>query len=189
MLASPAEVPRPAMSRRLHPEERSLWHALTQSVRPLARRVRVRQPEQSAETGDAPPVNVKTQRPAPSCPAPRADSGSPGGNHELDSRWERQLRSGVLTIDRSIDLHGHNLAQAHARMNQMLHEAVMTDARVLLVVTGKPRNDGSGRGAIRAEIGHWLDSHPLRDRIATVRRAHPRHGGEGALYVILRRRR
>jgi len=73
-----------------------------------------------------------------------------------------------------------------------LRRAVADGVRILLVVTGKPRPDRiapHGRGAIRAEIGHWLESSPVADRIASVRSAHPRHGGDGALYVILRRER
>lgn len=94
----------------------------------------------------------------------------------------------------SIDLHGHTLASAHARLNQALAQAVARDVRVLLVVTGKPPKGAvSGappkRGAIRGEIGHWLETSAWADRIASVRIAHPRHGGDGALYLILRRNR
>lgn len=65
---------------------------------------------------------------------------------------------------------------------------------MLLVVTGKPRKSGTstdrdGRGAIRAEIAHWLETSPYADRIASVRIAHPRHGGDGAIYLILRRKK
>ena len=84
----------------------------------------------------------------------------------------------------SIDLHGHSLASAHARLNQAMASAVTNNARILLVVTGKPpkmteKAGASRRGAIRGEIG----------QIASVRIAHPRHGGDGALYVILRRKK
>jgi DNA-nicking Smr family endonuclease len=70
--------------------------------------------------------------------------------------------------------------------------AVAAGLRVLLVITGKPRASAKipgehGRGAIRAEIGHWLASSPHADAIASIRSAHPRHGGNGALYLILRR--
>ena len=64
----------------------------------------------------------------------------------------------------------------------------------MLVVTGKPpkspsANGGTRRGAIRGEIGHWLETSSYADRIASVRIAHQRHGGDGALYVILRRKK
>ncbi len=94
----------------------------------------------------------------------------------------------------SIDLHGHNLTAAHLHLNRALAGALAQGVRTLLVVTGKPRqrNDNSSnshRGAIRAEIGHWLQTSPHADAIASVRVAHPRHGGDGALYVILRRKK
>lgn len=112
----------------------------------------------------------------------------------LDDRWEKQIKRGALAPEMAIDLHGHSLSAAHVQLDRALAEARMRDVRVLLVVTGKPRkmadHGGTGqRGAIRAEIGHWLDSSPHADAIASVRTAHPRHGGEGALYIILRRKK
>ena len=61
--------------------------------------------------------------------------------------------------------------------------------RLLLLITGKPRDAKSGRGAIRAAVGDWLAASPYAGDIAAVRNAHPRHGGAGALYIVLRRRR
>lgn len=111
----------------------------------------------------------------------------------LDSGWERRIRSGTLVPDMSVDLHGHSLAAAHARLNHTLTVALVRDVRVLLVITGKPpkklSNEGNRRGAIRAEISHWLETSAYADRIASVRVAHPRHGGDGALYIILRRKK
>jgi DNA-nicking Smr family endonuclease len=109
----------------------------------------------------------------------------------LDRNWERRIQGGTLAPERSIDLHGHSLAAAHALLGRALADAVARQVRVLLVVTGKPRESVSGdrgrRGAIAREIGHWIETSPYADRIASVRRAHPRHGGAGALYLILRR--
>lgn len=112
----------------------------------------------------------------------------------LDNSWERRIRGGTISPDMSIDLHGHSLSAAHARLNQAIANALANNARVLLVVTGKPpktaeKLGGSRRGAIRGEIGHWLETSVYADRIASVRIAHPRHGGDGALYLILRRRK
>ncbi|HEX7821761.1 MAG TPA: Smr/MutS family protein [Sphingobium sp.] len=110
----------------------------------------------------------------------------------LDGGWEKRIRSGSLQPERSVDLHGHNLGGAHATLDTALGAAVRDGVRILLVVTGKPRPGRiapEGRGAIRAEIGHWLERSPHADRIASVRVAHPRHGGDGALYIILRRGR
>lgn len=111
----------------------------------------------------------------------------------LDSSWERRIATGSLTPEMSIDLHGHSLEAAHKRLNQALDAAAARGARVLLVVTGNPRPmamTGPGqkaRGAIRAEIGDWLALSGHAEAIASVRTAHPRHGGRGALYIIFRR--
>lgn len=108
----------------------------------------------------------------------------------LDGGWDRRLRKGGVSPDRTIDLHGHTLASAHGALEHAIARAVADEVRVLLVVTGKPpKPDAKGRGLIRANIGDWLASSGYRDRIAAVRNAHPRHGGAGALYLILRRRR
>jgi DNA-nicking Smr family endonuclease len=131
--------------------------------------------------------------------------GAIKGANRVDTFWgagdERAVaiaggmsaRGGRLVPDLSVDLHGLNLAAAHLRLDRLLGEAIMSDARVLLVVTGKPRShrplpgENGKRGAIRAEIGDWLARSPYAGRIASVRAAHLRHGGEGALYIILRR--
>jgi DNA-nicking Smr family endonuclease len=108
----------------------------------------------------------------------------------LDGGWDRRLRQGSVAPERTIDLHGHTLLSAQSALEHALARAVADDVRVLLVITGKPpKPDARGRGLIRASIGDWLGTSGFRDRIAAVRHAHPRHGGNGALYVILRRRR
>jgi DNA-nicking Smr family endonuclease len=113
----------------------------------------------------------------------------------LDGGWDRRLRSGKLVPDRSIDLHGYSRDQAYALLSRAIEDAALTDARVLLVVTGKGARDAEGRdgerprGVIRAGLPHWLETPALRPFVAALRPAHPRHGGSGAFYVILRRRR
>ncbi|WP_298396378.1 Smr/MutS family protein [Sphingobium sp.] len=178
--------------RRLSQDEEALWNALIRSVRPI--RPGVRSAPQPVAAIDRPePLVAKTGLTAtPQRPIVAPPSRTPAAM--LDNGWERRIRSGTITPDMSIDLHGHTLAMAHARLDQALAQALSRDARVLLVVTGKPpktvRNGGEARrGAIRGEIGHWLETSPYADRIASVRIAHPRHGGDGALYLILRRKK
>jgi DNA-nicking Smr family endonuclease len=95
--------------------------------------------------------------------------------------------------DAEIDLHGLGLDAAHARLLARLAQAHALGARVVLVIAGKPRphgeNDqrGNRRGAIRAKLLDWLAASEHAGRIAAIRPAHPRHGGAGAVYVVLRR--
>jgi DNA-nicking Smr family endonuclease len=133
-------------------------------------------------------VRATTVKPAPAKPV-RAHA--PGAT--LDGGWDRRLARGLVAPDSSIDLHGHSLNTAYAVLDQGLERAIARGDRVLLLVTGKPPRPESerphARGAIRAAVGDWLAGSRHADRIAAVRGAHPRHGGAGALYIILRRPR
>ena len=112
----------------------------------------------------------------------------------LDGSWERKLARAAIAPDFTLDLHGHSLDQAHARLDMGLTQAKAMGARLVLLVTGKPRpveaaDRGSRRGAIRAKVLDWLAAGPHASDIAAIRKAHRRHGGEGALYIVLRRKR
>lgn len=124
-------------------------------------------------------------------PQPSPPAKTVGGT--LDGTWDRQLARGSVQPDRSIDLHGQTLDRAYATIDASLEAAIRARERVVLLVTGKPRPESRGgrsasRGAIRAVVGDWLAASRHAGAIAAVRPAHPRHGGAGALYVILRRR-
>lgn len=110
----------------------------------------------------------------------------------LDGHWDRRLNKGAVMPDVSVDLHGLGLAHAHARLDGVLEQSIRSGARVILLVTGKLRDHdratGQGRGAIRAAVTDWLAASRHHAHIASVRAAHPRHGGDGALYIILKRR-
>ncbi|SNS46514.1 DNA-nicking endonuclease, Smr domain [Sphingomonas laterariae] len=180
--------------RRLDAEERALWRKVTATVRPLdLRRKDAVDPagERDAKPTPAPVSPRAKARALPPPPAARDKPVIPAANPDtLDGGWDRRLRRGIVAPDRTIDLHGHTLASAHAALDAALASAVAADARVLLVVTGRaPRPGAPGRGLIRAAIGDWLGASGWASRIAAVRNAHPRHGGAGALYVVLRRRR
>ena len=166
--------------RRLSAEEAALWRRVVDSVTPLHGPL----PDLPAEASAATPAPKPAARPRTVAP-----SRKPGPGTTLDGGWDRRLARGVVQPDRSLDLHGHNLANAWALLDRKLSEAVADGVRVLLLITGKPPSDRSGRGAIRAAVGDWLAASPHAGDIAAVRNAHPRHGGAGALYIILRRRR
>jgi DNA-nicking Smr family endonuclease len=116
---------------------------------------------------------------------------SPGNT--LDGGWDRRLARGSVDPDATVDLHGHTLTSAHGMLDLALERSRARGDRVILLITGKPpRRDSErphARGAIRAAVGDWLHASRHAEAIAAVRGASPRHGGAGALYIVLRRPR
>lgn len=184
--------------RRLSAEERAVWGRVAGTVRPVAGRKAdtiIRHPElvsgsisQQAKAGLVEGRMLKrVQHDAVKKPAPRTQN-------TLDGSWDKRLRLGQAAPDFTIDLHGETLSSAHARLNRSLAAAIRSEARIILLITGRPAKDNprlppTSRGVIRASVGDWLAASPYASHIAAVRGAHPRHGGAGAMYLILRRAR
>ena len=173
--------------RRLSPDEEALWARVMATVRPLdpARpRPRLEAPETPSRTAIPRP-----KAPAPVAPASPARRAVPGTT--LDASWDRRLARGAVAPDAMVDLHGHSLAEAYDLLDSSLGRAIAGGGRLLLLVTGKPPRGEPpiSRGRIRAAIHDWLAASPHAGSIAAVRAAHPRHGGAGALYIVLRRKR
>lgn len=177
--------------RSLSPDESELWARVTATIRPLSREPLPPLPPAEASTGPAPPVPPPISR-KPKGPAPRrpgAPPAAPRPGATLDGTWDRKLRSGSVEPDRTLDLHGHDLGSAWSAIDRALERAVDSGERVLLLVTGhaRPGDPPVLRGKIRAAVHDWLAASRHAGRIAAVRGAHPRHGGGGSLYIILRR--
>jgi DNA-nicking Smr family endonuclease len=168
--------------RRLSTDEQRLWARVVETVRPLDG---VTPPPLPA----GPPKADKPATTKPAPPKPLHVRKQPGTT--LDGTWDRRLARGAVAPDLTVDLHGHNLATAWDLLDRRLDQAISAEARLLLLVTGKPPGPERPvkRGAIRAAIGDWLAASRHAGTIAAVRTAHPRHGGAGALYIVLRRRR
>ena len=182
------------MSRRLRPEEAALWGQVSATVKPMRGRRVVAAPLTTvtpAKAGAFPNgAAVIPNRPPPL----QARRESLSGPQTLDGSWDKSLANGRAAPDRVIDLHGHSLSSAHAMLDHALGEAIRHGARLVLLVTGKParhnpRMPPTGRGVIRASVEDWLKAGPHASRIAAIRGAHPRHGGAGALYLVIRRDR
>jgi len=181
-------------TRRLAPEEAALWARVIASVRPLEGKHKI---PAAPPAPSPPPVadipEKKLRGRVPPAPLPKPGPAAPPPPGNLDGGWDRRLSRGLVSPESTVDLHGHSLATANARLDQGLDHAIARGDRVLLLVTGKPPRPESerphARGAIRAAVGDWLAASRHADRIAAVRGAHPRHGGAGALYIVLRRPR
>ena len=110
----------------------------------------------------------------------------------LDSHWDKRLKQGLVAPDFTLDLHGSNLDGAYTRLMRGMAQAKAMNARVMLVVTGKPRpvdpaDRAERRGAIRAKVLDWLAASEHGSSIAAIRGAHRKHGGSGAIYIVLRK--
>ena len=167
-----------------------MWARVRATTRPL--------PGRRTPALPTPPVSqpsTRTERASP--PATRAPVVPPaparGPGETLDRSWDRRLSAGTVAPDSVIDLHGHTLASAHGALDHGLDRAIRRGDRIVLLVTGRPPRPESerphARGAIRASITDWLYLSRHAGAIAAIRNAHPRHGGAGALYLILRRTR
>lgn len=188
----PAPHSRQRPLRALTAEEAALWARLAETVTPLEPRRRampVAQPEAAAEIPPPPPRWVKGRVPPPLPPPPVAPATRPLERHGLDAGWDKRLAKGMVSPDFSLDLHGFTLDEAYARLDHGLTLARSQGARLVLLITGRPRPQGSARGAIRARVADWLALGPHGSAIAAVRGAHLRHGGAGALYIVLKRQR
>ena len=194
--------------RGLSEEEAEAWEKLAATVRPFhSPRPKPRvgakatTPTLAGEGSPKPVQALSRPRPAPPVrsaanarPVTTQASAAPAPAAGLDSHWERRLRGGTLAPDFTLDLHEHSLDAAYQRLLGGLDLARETGARVVLVIAGRERPvaaaDRAGkRGAIRAKLLDWLAASRHAEAVAAIRKAHRRHGGEGALYIILRKPR
>jgi DNA-nicking Smr family endonuclease len=159
------------------PEDAALWQDVVRGVAPLRRR-------HPPALGAAP---VRSGVAA-------AESGASRGREPsaldrlagIDRTTAQRLKRGLRPIEASLDLHGMTQAEAHRALGEFVGRASSAGRRSLLVITGR----GTDRpGILRNAVPRWLDEGELRRQILAVAAARPRHGGAGALYVLLRRRR
>ncbi|MBV8839632.1 MAG: Smr/MutS family protein [Alphaproteobacteria bacterium] len=181
------------MSRRpLSDDERVLWRTVTQSIAPL----RGRKAEDTEVAGAKPkplrsPDEAKRNPgpPVPHSAAIHAGYSVPPALAPIDRRTKQKLARGTTSIDGRIDLHGLTQADAHAALARFLRQAQSRDAKLVLVITGKGGGTGDGRGVLRRAVPLWLEGVEFRSLVIGYDLAGVGHGGEGALYVRVRRGR
>lgn len=183
----------------LDPEDAGLWRQVAQSTKPLPGK-KLRAPEpQSAPKSPPPAVPTPAIRKAsPVRPAPALPELEAGRAAGLDRRTAERLRRGQLPIDGRLDLHGWTQDEAHRALSGFIESAHAAGQRCVLVITGKgsrAKSDnpyGRGRavpGVLRTAVPNWLNQPSLRPLILSFVGAQPKHGGGGAFYVLLKRRR
>ncbi len=125
--------------------------------------------------------------PAAAKPAPPDPVDLRAGEHAgIDKATRRRLAQGQITIEARLDLHGATAAQAERRLSGFIDSAVRQGSRCVLVITGK---GVEGTGVLRRLVPQWLKAPPLAPFVLAISAARPGDGGDGALYVLLRRRR
>jgi DNA-nicking Smr family endonuclease len=186
------------MSRRKRPlsaEDKDLWGLVRKTVTPLKGRRMVDEeleswmehvtaaepaPPPAASAPLFPSTPVKPFLPAYVPPVSQKTPGAP----VLDDITMKKLRKGKLEIDARIDLHGMTEHAAHDALLRFIKQARREDARIILVITGKGK---AGEGVLRRTVPLWFAEAAFKPLVGGWRKAHPAHGGEGALYVRLRR--
>ena len=182
---------------RLTPADRALWRRVAATVRPLPGVAAVQaEPVPPLPTPANPPptggreMRAEGERGRGTTRIPTYTPPPHPEDATLDGVWDRRMRGGRLRPDTVIDLHGHTVEAAHAIVEHRLRDAAHMGQRLILIVTGKgSRGPAERRGVIRESLADWLQLSRLRPLIAAMRPAHPRHGGGGAFYVVLRRAR
>jgi DNA-nicking Smr family endonuclease len=175
-------------SRRLTDEERKLWGRFTRSVVPRGRGLVPAAPPPTAATS-------KTKSPTQVRPPARVAAAGPrisSGLEPFDRRLKQRLARGTESLDDRIDLHGKTQREAHAALLSFLRKAQSHGAKFVLVITGKgggARDDWSERGVLKRQVPQWLKLPEFRGYVIGFEAAHSGHGGAGALYVRIRRRK
>jgi DNA-nicking Smr family endonuclease len=175
-------------SRGLSQEERVLWTTVTRSIAPMRDRA---MPDIDIEVDAEKPRPARPAKPVE--PPVSVEAEAAPALAPLGRRMRRSVARGKETIDARLDLHGLTQAQAHSALLRFLRDASARGARLLLVITGKgAKNLGSRdgeRGVLKRQVPQWLALPEFRSLVVGYEDAGIRHGGEGALYVRLRRSR
>ncbi len=186
-MSGDAEKPVRKSARTLAEDERALWRAVTRSVAPLRRATRLEPEEPGASLPPEP--RPRPTRPASAAETQKRETGPPS-LAPFGRRLKQRLSRGAETIDARIDLHGLTQNEAHLALTRFLARAQGSGARTVLVITGKggaERDAFAERGVLRRQAPLWLMLPELRAIVLGFETAHVSHGGEGALYVRLRR--
>lgn len=194
-----SENERKRRKRSLSEEEHILWKRVTETLKPLPGDSRVRASGKSALARDKPaaPAAKAPDKPQATTAlsgrvvAPPLKKTVPAQPPQgaFDRRTLQRLVRGRTAIDGRIDLHGLTQAEAHGRLHSYLAGAQARGHKVVLVITGKGGDGYGGRGVLRRVVPQWLQLPKFRDLVNGVEEAHASHGGSGALYVRIRRRK
>jgi DNA-nicking Smr family endonuclease len=182
----------PRRKRGLSKEEVTLWESVARQVKPLRKRHRapkspVAPPESETKAAPKPVASPKPPVPAPIIAPPRPE---PPPLAPIGRRERSHLSRGRKEIDARLDLHGMTQTRAHRALFGFLQRAHHDGLTFVLIITGKGKmGSESERGVLRRQVPLWLSLPELRTLVVGFEEAGIGHGGEGALYVRVRRSR
>lgn len=173
-----------------------LWAQVVRDAKPLPETPPVTPPPEDAapqaetpEPFDPPGPRLLPLREAPPAKARRHGALSHGSTAGIDKRTAERFLKGEMEIQARLDLHGLTREAAHEALHRFLADCTARRRRFVLIVTGKGRRAEGGEGILRGEVPRWLNEPALRPLILGFSYAKPKDGGEGALYVFLKRER
>jgi DNA-nicking Smr family endonuclease len=165
------------------PRDAALWQDAVRGVLPLRRRHPAATPAPAGAIlkSEGEPAAAKKGLPQQVQPSLDRLAG-------IDRATAERLKRGLLAIEARLDLHGMTQVEAYGALREFVRASSAAGRRCLLVITGRGLGT-AGPGILKSAVPRWLDDTELRKQILAVASAQPRHGGAGALYVLLRRRR
>jgi len=112
----------------------------------------------------------------------------------LDGHTKEKLKRGDGAPEARLDLHGMTQAAAHKALLSFLQKTHKKGARLALVVTGRGNPDKENpvwaampHGVLKEMVPRWLNEGDFAAVVTGTAPAHIRHGGDGAIYVYLRK--
>jgi DNA-nicking Smr family endonuclease len=179
----------PGRKRSLSEEERSLWESVARQIKPLRKKPRAAKPEiVEAPAVPKPGVTPKLLASGKMLRGPKPEAQAAPSLAPLGRRERSQLSRGKKQIDARLDLHGMTQTRAHHELSGFLRRAHHDGLTFVLIITGKGKIGAeSERGVLRRQVPHWLSLPEFRSLVVGFEEAHIGHGGEGALYVRIRR--
>ena len=169
-------------------EERDLWIAVTTDVKPLGGRSKEAVCEEHSSNIRGAELkqrkNIEQRANLDPNKTPELRHGFAPG---LDKRTRARLRRGKVNIEARLDLHGLDKAAASEALHGFLERAYTGGKKTVLVITGKGLRKGGEVGILRQVVPKWLNTGKARHWVHAFDHASPRDGGEGALYIVMRR--
>lgn len=175
-------------NRLLKPEDTELWSLATQDVKRLHRKDDKHHAKRSSPPKEHQPKPIKSEPIGRIYLETLKPPITPITSHppQLDSSLQKRFSQGDVPIDGRIDLHGLNLEQAYQRFMKFIAHHIEQKSRCLLVITGKG-NARTGSGIIRKHLPDWCHNPQIKPYILQMTAAQPKHGGDGASYILLKR--